>query len=89
MTQEEIERLKAEQPDHKHAFEMKEGGYIKTLEDKYRKAARAKYHDCGVIEVDPDAKLSAAVSVIGDEGAGGCYVQVWAWVDAADLEEVE
>jgi hypothetical protein len=26
MTQQEIERLKSEQPDHKHAFEMKEGG---------------------------------------------------------------
>ncbi len=26
MNKEEIERLKAEQPDHKHAFEMKEGG---------------------------------------------------------------
>ena len=26
MTKEEIERLKAEQPDHKQAFEMKEGG---------------------------------------------------------------
>ena len=85
MNKEEIERLKAEQPDHKHAFEMKEGGYIKTLEDKYRKAARAKH---------PDACIEGDCKVLINfpnrtNPRGGSYVQTWVWVDAADLEEVK
>lgn len=87
MDKKEIERLKAEQPDHKHAFEMKEGGYIKTLESKYRKAAKAKYNDPGHIEVDPCGEVSIGSGVT--PVTRGAYVQAWVYVDADDLEEGE
>jgi hypothetical protein len=87
MTQEEIEDLKSEQPEHKHAFVGKGGGAkrMKDLEAKYRKAARGLYHAPGHIEVDEKAE----VSISEDNAAGGCYVQAWVWVCAEEIEEGE
>ena len=79
MNQKEVDRLKAEQPDHKHAFEIKEGGYVKTLEMKYREAAYKKHHDSGgVLPI-----LTGRVEV----DLAGAYVQAWVWVSADDLED--
>ena len=87
MNQKEVDRLKAEQPDHKHAFEMKEGGYVKTMEMKYRKAAYKRHHDSGRVEVDLSGEVSVEVGGPRGEVGHGAYVQAWVCVSADDLED--
>lgn len=44
-----------------------------SLTQRYREAARARWHRDGEIEIDDNAKVS-----LGDDP--GAYVQAWVWV---------
>lgn len=54
-------------------------------DEQYRHAAREEFHEDGVIEIDPDAKVSRN----DDDPEEGAYVQAWVWVDAEDADEYE